>query len=168
MANEIEKKFIVMCDEFEVKSMATKAYSIIQTYLFAEHGERRVRERKDLETGVTQFFYTEKIKISESNRIENEYDIPKDVYDRAIQEEADPDLHPINKTRYVVPFGDVNLEIDFYPWDSRSILEIELPYEDFPINLASIPPFITIIQDVTFDSRYKNNALAKTLAFPGN
>ena len=51
--------------------------------------------------------------------------------------------------------------MDVYPfWSDRAVLEVELESED---EAFDIPPFISVIKEVTGDKRYSNKALAKEI-----
>ena len=64
----------------------------------------------------------------------------------------------MEKTRVCVPHGDHLLEIDIYPfWKKQAVLEVELESEDTPLTL---PPYITVLREVTGEKAYKNRALA--------
>ena len=72
--------------------------------------------------------------------------------------QADPELTPIVKTRYRIPFGGQVLEFDIYPfWTDRAVLEIELDSEE---EAPRIPEWVRVIREVTSDFRYKNVRLA--------
>lgn len=168
MAYEIEKKFLIKRpSEIELFYIKTRTkvteYAIEQTYLTSVDGtERRVRKRSN-HVGSVEYFYTEKRKISELKRIEDERSISEKEYLELLKE-ADPSMEPLKKTRYVLPFKLCNFEMDVYPWDQeRAILEVEIPYEDCKVEL---PTFIEFIKEVTDDKRFKNNTLAKTHCFP--
>ena len=50
-------------------------------------------------------------------------------------------------------------ELDIYPfWSDRATLEIELLDENQPYTL---PDFISVIREVTFEKEYRNFALAQ-------
>lgn len=75
--------------------------------------------------------------------------------------QADPERHPIRKTRYCILQRDSGqyLEIDIYPGNTKhAIMEVELSDANTEI---VVPDFIHIIREVTDDSRYKNYQLAQ-------
>ena len=138
-----------------------KAKEIVQTYLISPNGiTRRVREvTTDKETN---FVLTEKRRISALSSFEDERMITPDEY-RELLKVSDPERIPIKKTRYAFSHDSHLIEIDIYPfWSDRAILEIELASE---AEEYSIPPFISVIKNVTDDSRYKNARLAKEIVF---
>ncbi len=160
---ETEVKYLIRMPDVNVllsqKGIAVK--SIVQTYLLSpDNSTRRVRK---IETeDKTTFIFTEKIRISSLSAFEDERELTKEEYDKLLLE-ADPDRTPIGKTRYAFPFVNHIIEIDVYPfWSDRAILEIELSTEG---EKYSIPSFISVIKNVSDDSRYKNARLAKSIVF---
>lgn len=160
---EIERKYLIEYPDIPwLESFADgERAEIVQTYLRSEGGETR-RVRRWASRGEVRYYETVKRRISGIKCEENERAITEDEY-RARLTLADPDRHPIQKTRYRVPYGGKLLEIDVYPfWQDRAILEIEL--EDESEN-PPIPQQLRVIREVTDDGRYKNAALAKKWDF---
>jgi CYTH domain-containing protein len=72
--------------------------------------------------------------------------------------EADALRQPIEKRRYMIPFGAHLLEIDLYPfWERTAVLEIELSSEEDAVEL---PDFLTVLREVSAEKAFKNRALA--------
>lgn len=171
MAFEIERKFLIeKPSDTDIQSLiqkvAVEIRNITQTYLVSKVGERRVRKVTN-QIGTTTYFYTIKTPVVSNTdgmvRKEDESVISEAEYN-ALLIEADPALHPITKTRYVIPYKSNTFEMDIYPFsEDFAVLEVELPAEDTEVTL---PTFIKVVNDVTSDKRYKNKALAKTGAFP--
>jgi CYTH domain-containing protein len=160
---ETEVKYLIRMPDVNIllaqKGIAVK--SIVQTYLLSpDNSTRRVRK---IETeDKTTFIFTEKIRISSLSAFEDERELTKEEYDKLLLE-ADSDRTPIEKTRYAFPFDNHFIEIDVYPfWSDRAILEIELSTEG---EKYSMPSFISVIKNVSNDSRYKNARLAKSIVF---
>lgn len=155
---EIERKFLVKYPDVEKleKMPDVRKVEILQTYLPTEDNMiRRVRERT--EGDVTDYWYTEKIRISEIVRIERESPISRDRYQELLAN-ADPDAQPIRKTRYYLNANDLCFEIDLYPqWSDKAIVEIQLKDENDEVEL---PEILEEIREVTRDPRYKNESLA--------
>ena len=156
---EIERKYLIkMPDikELKEKYSATRL-KIIQTYLNStDDCERRIRQRGS--HGTYSYFYTEKRKITELQRVESEKKISKDEYLDYMME-ADTSLRQIRKNRYCFVYQNNYIEMDVYPfWDNYAIVEVELTNENQEVTL---PPEIEVIREVTEDSRFKNNSLAK-------
>ena len=156
---EIERKYLIAYpDERALQSLPNaRVCHIVQTYLLSDKGERRVR--KWTEEGKVTYISTYKEKAQGSlRRVEIEEIITEEEY-RALLQTADPSLHPLHKRRYTIPYGDFVAEIDIYPFfTDRAILEVEIPSEDTDVPL---PPFVTVIREVTGEKEYKNPVLAK-------
>lgn len=156
---EIERKFLVAMPDLDAlqRTHGAVGVEIEQTYLLDEDGKKS-RIRKRGRDGHYLYFHTVKTNISDTKRIETETRITKEEYDTLMQY-ADPKRNTIQKTRYCFVHGGHYFELDVYPfWDDKAVMEIELLTEDEPFD---IPPFITVIEDVTSDKRYRNSALAK-------
>lgn len=163
--SEIERKFLIKMPTAEqIENLGCVSRTqIIQTYLQKGENaaERRIRQRGDQQNGFA-CYYTEKTDVSAGVRIESEHKISPDEYIRYLAE-ADTSLHQISKVRYRFTYDGRYYEMDIYPFDDDyAIVEIELQNIDEDI---SLPP-LDFVREVTDDVRFKNCALAKTLAFP--
>lgn len=165
---ETERKFLIkLPSEAVLTSAECRRLDIIQTYLMINGGagtEERVR--KITEGERVRYVFTEKKKISAVSRYENEYDITAERYDTLIAESAEP--RQLTKTRYVIPYGGHDLEIDVYPYEiggdalaGRAVLEVELEGEDEGFEL---PEFIIVERELTGKSEFSNKSLAKPIA----
>lgn len=162
MANlEIERKWLIAYPDTAVLAVQPDASvsHIVQTYLIAEEGlSRRVRARTA--DHVTAYTRTTKRRINSMTADEDEAVIPVETY-AALLREADPTCRPVEKTRWRIPFGRHVLEIDLYPfWRTQAVLEIELPSPDAPITL---PPYLTVLREVTGNRAYSNHSLAREI-----
>ena len=148
---EIERKFIIRMPEFPLP-VDEKVSEIRQIYLLGEYGSgERVRARD----GV--YWHTIKKKVSGFTCEESEEIISKAEFDELLLR-RDPDRNEIQKTRHVFNYRDQVFEIDVYPfWKRQAVLEIELESEDTPIEL---PPFLSVIKEVTGDRAYLNTYIA--------
>lgn len=157
---EIERKYLIAYpDETALRALPDARISdIVQTYLLTEKGELRVR--KWTENGTVTYISTYKEKTKGSlRRVEIEQVISEEKY-LTMLASADPSMNPLCKRRYTIPYGEHIAEIDIYPFfRDRAILEIELPSEDAAVTL---PPFVTVIREVTGEKEYKNPVLART------
>ena len=65
---------------------------------------------------------------------------------------------PLWKIRRTFSLGGLVYELDYYDaWEKSCIMEVELPSESEKL---AIPPFITVVRDVTGDKRYSNHSMA--------
>ena len=158
---EIERKFLITYPDLKWLSAQPggRQVEIIQTYLLSESGERR-RVRSWREKDKTRYILTLKRSLTDRTRVEVEDEVSFEEYNSLLKE-ADPERHPLKKTRWCIPFGSHLLEIDLYPfWSEQAILEVELKSEDEEF---LIPPEIQVIREVTDDPRYLNSSLAREL-----
>ncbi len=150
MGQEIEKKFLVNGDGY--KAEATKAVRITQGYLCSVP-ERTVRVRIKGDKG----YITIKGIGSQSgaSRFEWEKEIPvEDV--RELLKLCEPGI--IDKTRYIIPKGNHNFEVDEFYGDNDGLVvaEVELGAEDESFERPS-----WLSAEVTGDKRYYNSMLMK-------
>jgi CYTH domain-containing protein/predicted ATPase len=159
---EIERKFLIEYPNLiSLLGMQNcQCVDILQTYLLSAPDEEiRVRQR-GLDGSYTFTKTTKRNTDDPAKRIEVEQRISRDTYLKLLMQ-ADPERHPIRKTRYCILQRDSGqyLEIDIYPGNTKhAIMEVELSDANTEI---VVPDFIHIIREVTDDSRYKNYQLAK-------
>lgn len=153
---EIEKKLLIKYPDFEsLKKYFPFKADIVQVYLLSDDGSHRIRKR----TMGNAVSYVETIKkrIDGASSYEQEKRIDETEYNRLLSL-ADKSKHPIIKQRYCFLFEGQYFELDTYDfWNDRATLELELKDEN---EAFTLPPEITVIADVTYDFRYKNNYLA--------
>ena len=90
--------------------------------------------------------------------------LTRDEYLRLLME-ADPEAHPIRKTRYCLTENNLYYEIDIYPqWEKQAVMEIELRDEAQEV---VFPKGIRVIREVTGDARYGNFAMAREMPAEG-
>ena len=148
MAQEIERKFLVLDDSF--KHEAFSKSHIQQGYICSERG-RTVRIRiKDNRAYLTIKGPSENGGLS---RYEFEYEIPLEDA-RQMMQFCEPGI--IDKTRWLVKSGKHTFEVDEFFGDNEGLVvaEVELAYEDEPYKK---PHFIG--KEVTGDRRYYNSCL---------
>lgn len=115
------------------------------------------RIRKWTQNGKSKYIYTSKIKLSAIKRLETEFEIDVEDYQRLMQEK-DPDSITLEKTRYRIYENGFCFELDVFPfWSKQAYLEVELPSENTSFEL---PDFIEVIREVTEEEAYSNYALA--------
>ena len=158
---EIERKLLIaMPDTVALARMAgVQVLSITQTYLTAPTGEtRRVREVR--EGDAVRYIRTVKRRIDMLRAVEEENTLSEDEYRKAL-EEADPARHPIQKTRYRIPFAGHTVEVDVFDfWKHQALCEVELASED---EAFLLPPCLSVLREVSDDKRYKNVNLAREI-----
>ena len=148
MAQEIERKFLVLGDSF--KHEAFSKSHIQQGYLCSERG-RTVRVRiRDERAYLTIKGPSENGGLS---RYEFEREIPLEDGQQMMQL-CEPGI--IDKTRWLVKSGKHTFEVDEFFGDNEGLVvaEVELAYEDEPYEK---PHFIG--KEVTGDRRYYNSCL---------
>ncbi|MBE6669734.1 MAG: hypothetical protein E7601_05980 [Ruminococcaceae bacterium] len=155
---EIERKYLIKYPDLELltkKSFSVK--EIVQTYLSSEKGiDRRVRSSR--ENGTVTYTFTEKRKITDLTRFEDEREISREEYE-ALLTTADGDFDPIYKTRYCIESGERVAEVDVYKDVSDfAICEVELCDENESVTL---PDCITLIREVSGEKKYTNRYMAK-------
>lgn len=157
---ECERKLLIRYPDIALllKNGAKKT-EIIQTYIKAEPGTTaRVRKKQDKDG--TQYIHTVKRRLSALSAMEEETRVSEAEYAQLLKE-ADSARRPIAKTRYALPYAGHLLEIDVYPfWKKQAVLECELKDET---EQFEVPPYITVLRDVTEDAAYKNVSLAKVI-----
>lgn len=158
---ETERKYLIRYPDTAALSAmeGVRIWHIVQTYLLAPEN-LALRVRRIEEDGTVRYIRTEKRRISDLSAYEDERELTEAEYNQALLM-ADPASHPIEKTRYVVPHGDVCCEIDVYPfWTDRAVLEIELPDERTEV---PCPAYLEILCEVSGDRRYSNHALSREI-----
>ena len=149
MSFEIERKFLVRGDEWQ--HLVNDRIAIRQAYL-ASSEKTSIRVRIKEKSAAT---LTVKSRPYKLRRLELEYPIP------VLEAEALMGLRRgslIEKTRHVVPCGDLSWEIDVFSGENQGLVvaEVELPDEDHEIEL---PPWVG--PEVTGQDRYYNGTLAQ-------
>lgn len=158
---EIERKYIIKMPDLDLlKNKSDRVLSITQTYLGQNSEGFNCRVRKIIENGKTEYIFTEKRAVSSIKRIENEYKIDENRYNSLIENRL-KERNIIEKTRYCVNKNGFTYEIDIYPfWKNQAVMEIELENEQI---IPKSLDFIEVLKDVTFDKRFSNFALSKTI-----
>jgi CYTH domain-containing protein len=159
---EIERKYLIAMPELSFLRDHASPSQIEQTYLLCTPPYSSNRVRKRGSDGAWTYTHTQKIRLSDLSRVEDESEISEAEY-RALLEQADPARRVIRKTRWVLPWKGQNFEIDIFPfWTDRALMELELEDEAQSIEL---PPRIRVLREVTADYRYLNSSLSKAIPF---
>ncbi len=154
---EIERKYLIAMPDPTFLEANASPSEIEQTYLTPPDPNVTARVRKRGREGDWTYTHTQKIRLSDLRRIEDEREIDAEEY-RQLLLQADPRKRVIRKTRWVLPWRGQSFEIDVYPfWTDRAIMEIEMEDEGQAVEL---PPQIRILREVTADLRYTNASLA--------
>ena len=152
---ETERKFIIKMPSSRFLS-AYEPIAIVQTYLSAEKGVTH-RVRKTVKDGDEQFYETKKTRLTPISCIEEECLISRERY-LELSRNIRAGSRPIRKTRYRIPYLGHTSEIDVYPeWRRHAVMEIELSSEE---EEPRIPPYLSVLRDVSEDRRFKNVNLA--------
>ena len=159
---EIERKYLIgMPDPAALSALSGCVVSEIeQTYLPdpAPGVTERIRLRRFPDR--VEYTHTVKIRLSEVEAKEIEETVGEETY-RELLSRRDPALQTVKKTRYAFPIDEQIYEVDVYPfWERTAILETEL--KDASLH-AEIPPFLSVIREVTGESAYTNRSLAKRI-----
>ncbi len=159
---EIERKYLIgMPDLAALSALPGCVVSEIrQTYLPdpAPGATERIRLRRFPDR--TEYTHTVKIRLSKVEAREDEETIDETAY-RSLLSRRDPALNTVEKTRYAFPLDGQVYEVDVYPfWEKVAILETEL--SDAAAH-APIPPFLTVIREVTGKAAYTNRNLARRI-----
>jgi CYTH domain-containing protein len=135
---------------------------ISQSYLVADKGEQAARVRKTIE-GIGDnkkvvFHYNKKKPLDTGVHKETEREISEKEYKQYLKD-SNPSKCEVHKTRFVFKWHDQTFELDLFKGHLKglAILEIELSDIDMKVN---IPPFLTVIKDITSEKKYSNFNLA--------
>lgn len=158
---EIERKYLIRYPDLDwlAGQCGIRCAELSQTYLCSDGMDSR-RVRSWTENGETTYYKTAKRQMTERTRIEEECAVTEQEY-LTLLRERDPNRRTINKTRWILPWGNHYLEIDVYSfWTHQAVLECELKSEDEEF---SVPEELHTIREVTGDRRYLNSALALSI-----
>ena len=142
MAKEIERKFLV---DTSMLPTLPKGHVMKQGYVPTQGITVRARISDD------QAFLTLKGRATGLSRSEFEYPIPVKDAQQILHELC---AHPlIEKTRYLIPYGDHTWELDIFEDDNQGLVvaEIELDSED---EVFELPEWVT--EEVSYDTKYRN------------
>ena len=159
---EIERKYLVRTPDLRVLSAlpGCSVSEIEQTYLPdpAPGTTERVRLRRFPDR--VEYTRTVKTRISPVEAREDETRITEEEY-RAYLTRRDPALRTVCKKRIAFTLDGQLYEVDLYPfWTRVAVLETELTD---PARSAPIPPFLSVIREVTGDRAYTNRAIARQI-----
>ena len=146
---EIERKYLVK-DNAKFKDCASKKYEIKQGYIPAQGATLRIRTRND-----EAFLTIKGATINSFTRFEFEKEITTDEAKELLKLCLKP---LIEKTRYIVEYGQHIFEVDEFHGENEGLIvaEIELKSEN---EQFECPDFIA--EEVTQDKRYRNSYLIR-------
>ena len=147
MPLEIERKFLVVSDDYKINS---KSVDIKQAYL-------SVGQNMAIRVRIEGIQASLNIKSKKTERINHEYEyvIPMDEARSLIR----MSLYPlIEKTRYLVEYGGMTWEVDEFHTDNEGLIVAEIELDD-ENEIFDMPPWLG--EEVTADYRYLNSNLAK-------
>jgi CYTH domain-containing protein len=154
---EIENKYVCRPVCFSDISVPCKRIDIEQAYLFSAEG-KGIRVRKRGQYGSYVYYRTEKTELRPGVRIETEDFITVQEYAWSLKF-LEPGRRIIQKERWCFVWESQYFELDLIPrnHDVLYLLEIELTEENDEVKL---PPFISVVKEVTSDPFYSNYNLA--------
>lgn len=150
MAIEIERKFLVVSDEFKIQAMSH--FTIIQGFLNRDP-ERTVRVRLMDQSGLL----TVKGLGSKSGLSRFEWETTMSREETLdLLKLCEPGI--IQKERFIVPYLGCNYEVDVFELENSGLIlaELELEYENAPFEK---PDWLG--EEVTGDIRYYNSYLSE-------
>ena len=159
---ETERKYLIRMPDLPALSALPGCVvsEIEQTYLPdpAPGTTERVRLRRFPDR--VEYTRTVKTRISPVEAREDETRITEEEY-RAYLTRRDPALRTVCKKRIAFTLDGQLYEVDLYPfWTRVAVLETELTD---PARSAPIPPFLSVIREVTGDRAYTNRAIARQI-----
>ena len=150
MATEIERKYLVRDDSWRAHARAPVRYE--QGYLAnSERCSVRVR------IGAGEARLNIKGATVGASRLEFEYPVALEDARVMLRELCAASL--VEKTRYLVPHGNREWEVDVFEGDNAGLVVAEIELED-PSEPVALPPWAG--DEVTDDVRYYNASLALT------
>ncbi len=156
---EIERKYVIRMPDLSILS-TQEAYTVSeirQTYLESEpHVTHRVRKRVYDEGEV--YTETKKVRIDKISSYEDEREINEGEYEGLLLH-VKAGTRTLTKTRHTFVFLGQTFEVDIYPeWRESCILETELTSRDTEVEM---PPFISVIKEVSGDKGYTNASMSR-------
>lgn len=134
------------------------AVEIEQTYLLTAEPDVSMRVRRRAQSGQATYYLTRKSPGVSGGKVEDERRITFAEYEELLQG-ADPDRHPIRKTRYCFPYQSFYFELDAIeqPQGTLWVLEIETPGPEIEV---ALPPGVDIDREVTGEEAFSNHQLS--------
>ena len=146
---EIERKFLVALPPEDLEAHPAKP--ILQGYVAIGTEGTEVRLRRKGER------YFETVKSGRGlERAESEIELTREQFNDLWPAVGD---RQVEKTRYLIPLGDLTVELDVYAGRLSGLVTAEVEFASVAASSAFEPP-LWLGVEVTEDERYKNRNLA--------
>ena len=131
---------------------------IVQTYLVSEPGTEARLRRRSWNSGKVVNIHTTKKRTPDNQEIETERQVENALYESLLGQ-ADPYRNTVRKRRQSFIWRGQYFELDTYhgPLEGLVILETKGIADQEDVN---VPPFISVVQEVTGNHDYYNHTLA--------
>jgi CYTH domain-containing protein len=165
---ERERKWLVKVpsswsDFSELLDGVVDVKRIEQTYLKPEGNEQAVRLRKTQsgllgDTEIEYHFNQKKPTGETGAHHETEYKISEKEYHKDLKD-ADPEKCTVEKIRFVFEWHDQEFELDLFKGHLKGLAILEMELDDMEQKIE-LPPFLSIIKEITKDKQFSNYNLA--------
>lgn len=153
---ENEKKYLIDLDNIPFDLSTFENIQIIQGYLNIDPGKSETRLRQQThQNGTIEYFHTIKEGKGE-NRLETEKTIYQEEFANLWNQKSISET--IEKTRYLIPYGDFLIELDVFHQNLNGLVMAEVEFKS-PENKKNYITPIWFGPEVTFDKKYKNQSL---------
>ncbi len=155
---EIERKFLIENpNNLPFKLDELQKIDIEQTYLYSSFNTE-IRLRKESRQNENDKYYIYTKKGTGNKRIEEEAILTKPIYDELLKS-LSPEKTLIKKTRHLLPYNDLTIEIDLYHNDHlEGLCTAEIEFEtEIQNNNFIVPSWLN--KEVTYDEKFKNKYL---------
>lgn len=149
---EIERKWVLK------RIPALKWDKVLYLYQYYNEDGFRYRSEKDKVTNKTEYYKIKKTVIGHGTNEEELYDCTLEEFNEKVANNK----KFISKIRHIKEYKDYNIEVDMFTNITLTLMEIELPDINFPIQLPKEVKKM-IIKEVTGDMAYNNKNLAEGL-----
>jgi CYTH domain-containing protein/predicted ATPase len=156
---EREQKFLIEPIDPSRIPITLSTSRVVQDYLTTEDPREEARVRSRITGDGTTYYHTTKRFVSPGMRVEVERIITRIEYEQLLLQK-DPRMQTIKKSRICFFWKEQFTEIDVFEDALAGLAYLEVERTE-PTQQLQIPPFITVIRDVTADQRFANASLAK-------
>lgn len=159
-----QRKFLVTMPNINDLDIPYQIIDIQQQYLKSSSPNEEGRIRKRGQHGSFTYYWTKKTAIEQGVYIEKNNNITHDQY-RDFLSSVDPSLMPISKQRFCFMWENQYFNLDVFHEHLENLVLLEINPTNKRQNIF-LPPWISIIKEVTDDTRYSNYNLAKSGNIP--